>query len=111
VDDLWAAFEHLIETAEVVIDRPRGSAHPRYPDCVYPLDYGHVADTTGGDGAEVDVWIGSDPGGAVVGLVVTADLHKRDVEVKLLIGCTAAESEIVRRFHDVEGQRALLVTR
>ena len=39
------------------IDRPLGSAHPRHPDMVYPVNYGYVPGIIAGDGAEQDVYI------------------------------------------------------
>lgn len=39
-EDFWQALDELIRTSEIVIDRPRGSAHPRYPEMIYPVDYG-----------------------------------------------------------------------
>lgn len=65
----------------------RGRSHPRYPDVVYPLDYGHLTDTTSADGAEVDVFVGRAGGRGVVGVLLTADLDKRDVEIKILLDC------------------------
>jgi hypothetical protein len=32
----------LIDERGIVIDRPCGAAHPRYPDMIYPCDYGHI---------------------------------------------------------------------
>lgn len=40
-----------------VMDRPLGSAHPRYPDMIYPVNYGCVPGILAGDGAEQDVYI------------------------------------------------------
>lgn len=34
----WASLDALVRRCPLVIDRPRGSAHPRYPDFIYPLD-------------------------------------------------------------------------
>ena len=42
---------------DVVIDRPIGSAHPRIPTCIYPLNYGFVPGLPGGDGEEQDVYV------------------------------------------------------
>ena len=36
----WSALDSLIQESEIVIDRPRGSAHPQYPHFIYPVDYG-----------------------------------------------------------------------
>lgn len=40
-----------------VIDRPLGSAYPRFPDMIYPVNYGYVPGVLGGDGQEQDVYI------------------------------------------------------
>lgn len=40
-----------------VMDRPLGSAHPRYPEMIYPVNYGCVPGVMAGDGAEQDVYI------------------------------------------------------
>lgn len=94
----WSTLDALVSTCEITVDRPAGSSHPRYPDLVYPLDYGYLPGTQASDGAEVDCWVGSMEGRAVTGIVVTVDLHKRDTEAKVLLGCTSAEMETVRAF-------------
>ena len=33
--DLWNALDELVNSSEIVIDRPKGSAHPRFPDFIY----------------------------------------------------------------------------
>jgi inorganic pyrophosphatase len=108
----WTYLDSLIQSAELVIDRPKGSAHPRYPPLIYPLDYGYLRGTTGGDGHELDVWCGSLPEKALDAIVCTVDLLKRDVEVKLLLGCTEDEKAIICDFHnDGEYMAAILVKR
>ncbi len=108
----WARLELLLGSGEVVIDRPQGSTHPRYPDVVYPLDYGYVEGTRSGDGQEVDVWRGSLPGASLVGIVCTVDTRKGDTEIKLLVGCTEQEIEAIVRFHDDgDGMSAITVRR
>ena len=95
----------------VVIDQPAGSRHPRYPEIVYPLDYGYLKGTSGGDGNEIDVWRGSLPAGALDTVVCTVDLHKRDTEVKLLLGCTQDEKDTILAFHSTGGMAAILIRR
>lgn len=88
--DFWAFADRLLAEHRLVIDRPKGSRHPRHSEIVYPLDYGFLEGTTGGDGAEIDVWRGS--GAArVVGIFATLDPMKRDAEVKFAVGLDAAE--------------------
>ncbi len=43
-------------TIDVKFDRPLGSVHPKFPDLVYPVNYGFVPDTEAGDGDPIDVY-------------------------------------------------------
>lgn len=83
------------------------------PSAIYPLDYGHLPGTTSGDSSGIDVWIGSLTGSvrAVTGAVVTIDLLKADSEVKVLLGCTAAEMRTVLEWHNRGEQSGILTTR
>ncbi len=101
----WQAMTELLTTNPIVIDRPKGSRHPRYPELVYPLDYGYLENTTAGDGGGIDVWFGSlnMEGGEgikkLTGILCTFDRLKRDAEIKLLIGCTEEDVQIIRNFY------------
>jgi inorganic pyrophosphatase len=106
----WGYWERLLRERGVVIDRPRGSAHPRYPDMIYPLDYGYIPDTTGGDGAEVDVFIGTAPTGLRAALLTT-DAGKGDREIKLLWNMTGGEIVIALDFLTRNGMRSQLLLR
>ncbi len=96
----WAYLDSLLRSAELVIDRPKGSSHPRYPSLVYPLDYGYLKGVSGGDGNELDVWRGSCTEAGLDAVVCTVDVLKRDVEVKLLVGCTEKEKTTIWDFHN-----------
>ncbi len=39
------------------IDRPPGSTHPRYPNMIYPINYGYVEDAYAEDGEKPDVYL------------------------------------------------------
>ena len=102
----WRSMSQLLITNSISIDRPRGSSHPRYPELVYPLDYGYLENTFSGDGGGIDVWLGSlnsvgaDAGAkTLTGILCTFDTLKRDAEIKLLVGCTAEDLQVVRDFH------------
>ena len=111
-DAFWAALDQLMASSRLVIDRPKGMAHPRYPDMIYPLDYGYLADTTAMDGGGIDVWAGSDPARGLDAVMVTVDLVKRDSEIKLLIGCTEEEKQLVWHQHnDSESMKGMLIRR
>ena len=109
--EFWIVLDELVAACELVIDRPRSSAHPRYASAVYPLDYGYLAGTTAADGGGLDVWRGSLPDRRVTAIVCTVDMIKRDAEIKVLLGCTAEEAEEIAAWHTGGGQAALLVMR
>jgi inorganic pyrophosphatase len=107
----WALVDRLVTTSEPVIDRPKGSLHPRSSTARYPLDYGYLAGTISGDGDGIDVWRGSLPEGGVTGAIVTVDLGKRDAELKLLVGCTPDEARAALQFHTGDRVAGLLIPR
>jgi len=98
--DFWQALDRLAAESELVIDRPKGSAHPRYPDCIYPLDYGYLRGTSSADGSGIDVWRGTVPGTQIVGVMVCVDFVKRDSEIKILMGCTEEEIALMCETHN-----------
>ena len=108
----WSALDKLAETSNIVIDRPKGSAHPRFTQYIYPLDYGYLESTSSMDGEGIDVWLGSNPNRALTAILCTVDLMKRDSEIKLLLGCTAEETQTVLNFHNnSEFMKGLLIRR
>jgi len=105
----WAYLEKLVSTSEVVLDRPSGSQHPRYPAIVYPLDYGYLKNTRSGDGDGTDVWVGSGAEREITGIVCSVDLAQRDTEIKILLGCTPDDIDIIANFHDRGDQAAIVI--
>ena len=107
----WSTLDRLVAESQIVIDRPRGTPHPRYPEFIYPLDYGYLDGTTAADGDGIDVWIGSQPDQALTAIVCTVDLIGRDAEIKLLLGCTREEAQIILATHNSGPQAATLIER
>jgi inorganic pyrophosphatase len=107
----WTRLDELIESSEVVIDRPKGTRHPRYPDLVFPLDYGYLKGTIGGDGDGIDIWRGTAEHHRLIAIAATVDMKKRDAEIKLIIGCTDEEIEIVKNFHNNQYMSGIIITR
>ena len=108
----WKAVDKLVSSSKIVIDRPKGSTHPRFPDCIYEVDYGYLEGSASMDGGGIDVWRGSLPDGSVSAIICTVDLMKKDSEIKLLIGCTEEEMDIVNDFHNnSEFMKGILIKR
>ncbi len=97
--DFWDVLDALVKNAEVIIDRPKGTAHPNYPDFVYRLDYGYLKGTSSMDGEGIDVWVGSGEK-KVDAIMCVVDVTKKDSEIKLLLGCTEEEKSVIYEAHN-----------
>ena len=104
----WQEMASLIASRPIIIDRPRSTPHPRYPELIYPLDYGYLEGTSAADGGGIDVWIGSQKERTLTGILCTYDTFKRDAEIKLLLGCTETDVKTIFNFNG-ESMRYLYV--
>ena len=110
-EDFWKALDELVSNSEIVIDRPRGSAHPRFPNFIYKVDYGYLKNTSSMDGAEIDVWIGSGDK-KIDAIMCIVDLMKRDSEIKILVGCTEEEKlDIYKTHNETQYMKGVLIRR
>lgn len=108
----WQKLDTLYLSSKLVIDRPKNTCHYKYSNLIYPVDYGYLCDTMGSDQSPIDVFRGSNSSTLVQGLVISADILKKDCEVKLLIGCTEEdEQEILVFLNQTEFQKAVLIRR
>ena len=96
----WQRLDALLQRCEIVVDRPKGSHHPRFHEIVYMLDYGYLAGTSSNDGEGIDVWLGSDSARQLDAVICTVDLDKGDAEMKLMVGCTEAEKQYIEKFYN-----------
>lgn len=110
-EGFWRQLDELVRGHDLVIEREKGSFHPRYCACVYPLDYGYLCGTRSGDGGQVDVWVGDLDGHQVTGLICTVDTTKSDVEIKILLGCSREEADQALAFHNRGQQQGVLILR
>lgn len=99
-NNFWRYLEELYSQSKIVIDRPKDSVHPRYPQIVYELDTVILMAQSSSDNEGIDVWLGTDAEQKLDALVCTVDLVKRDSEIKLLIGCTPAEKSYIKSFYN-----------
>lgn len=109
--EFWLYLDHLAAECPIEVDRPKGSSHPRFPEMIYPLDYGFLAGSTTVDGGGVDCWRGTQIEPKVVGAVLSVDLLKRDAEIKLLLGCDEGEIQLILNFMNRHQMRAMFLPR
>jgi inorganic pyrophosphatase len=94
-----------------VIDRPKGSQHPRHKSIIYPFDYGYLEGSKSGDGDGVDVWVGSLSIKKVNAIICTIDVDSLDFEMKILVGCTHEDCIRILGIHNDGPQFGILVER
>ena len=106
----WQKLDTLYLSNKIVIDKPAGFVHPLYANLVYPVDYGYLADTLAiGNG--INVYKGSGDNG-LQHVVISADVLKKDVEVKLLVNCNEKETtEILFFLNQTDLQKSVLISR
>lgn len=98
--DFWMALDELVRGSEIIIDRPKGTAHPKYPDFIYKVSYGYLKNTSSMDGAGIDVWVGTANEKYIDAIMIIIDLLKRDSEIKILVSCTEEEKDIIYKTHN-----------
>jgi len=109
--EFWSRLDELLAAHRLVLDRPKGTAHPRYPDLIFPLDYGYLDGVTGGDGDGLDVWRGGADHEDLAAIVCIVDIKKQDAEYKLIIGATEDNLGTIEAFHNGLYQAGIIVRR
>jgi len=108
----WDYLEKVVNNNEIVIDRPKGTSHPKFKDKIYNVDYGYLKNTKSMDGAGIDVFVGSKISKDIDAIICNIDLFKNDSEIKILIGCTEEEKDWVYNFmNSYESMKAIMIKR
>lgn len=108
---VWDNLDEVVRAGTVTVDRPKGRPHPKVAEYVYPLDYGFIEGTDGGDGEGIDIWLGDTEGLGVTALLCTFDPLKRNAEVKIVWNCDDQEIEAIDEFYRPQPQAVLVVRR
>lgn len=96
---------HLLgKSVTICIDRPMRSAHPKYPDTVYPIHYGYIPGLLGGDGEPQDAYLMgvTTPIDRMDGVVIGIIRRLNDREDKLVVaphGMQFHQAEIAEAVH------------
>ena len=110
-DAFWLALDKLVSESKIIIDRPKGSRHPKFSRYIYPVDYGYLENTSAMDGGGIDVYKGTD-GDYIDAIICTVDLLKRDSEIKILIACNEDEKRLIFDSHNsCEMNKGILIRR
>ncbi len=108
----WQKVDTLYLSSGFRQTRKKGDVHPVFKNLIYPTDYGHVADTKSVSGEGVSVYAGSLSRNVITALVVAADILAKELDVKVLVGCTDEEVDDVLRFlNQTDYQKTVLIRR
>jgi inorganic pyrophosphatase len=105
--EFWEYLQRLVDTSQIMLDRQKGTIHPRFAEQPYPVSYGYLNGTTAIDAGGVDIWVGSHGGKRVVGVLCTVDLLKKDTELKIVMDCTEEEINQILQFTNHGEMRAV----
>jgi len=93
-------------TKVIAFDRPKASLPPGFEDVIYALANGCGENTNSWKGDGIDVSprsfnsvMGLQAIEILTGILCTFDTLKHDAEIKLLIGCTEEDIQVIRDFH------------
>ena len=77
----------LGQIVTVTVDRKMGTRHPKYPDLIYPVNYGYIQGIPAPDGEDQDAYIlGVDePVNVFKGKIIAIIHRKDDVEEKWVV--------------------------
>ena len=110
--DFWTIIDNMIATHKIIIDRPKGTPHPKHPNWIYEANYGYLEGTSSNDGDGIDVWLGSSQNQTATAIICIVDSYQNDSEIKILIGCTEEEiSNIYARHNKYDSMKGLLIRR
>ncbi|MCR4952054.1 MAG: Inorganic pyrophosphatase [Solobacterium sp.] len=108
----WQKVDTLYLSSGFKQTRKKGDVHPVFKNLIYPTDYGHVKDTRSVSGEGVSVYAGTLSRSKITALVVAADILAKELDVKILVGCTEEEVEAVLRFlNQTDYQKTVLIRR
>ena len=111
-DDFWNALDILVNTHQIIIDRPKGTAHPKYSNIIYNVDYGYLENTKSMDDGGIDIYVGSQDKKRVDSIICVVDLLKGDSEIKILFGCTDNEKQtIYQTLNNNKNMKGILINR
>ena len=108
----WQKLDTLFLSSQLVITKEKGDSHPQYQNLIYPVKYGYLTGTNGGNDKEVCVYRGSLNSDKVNCAVVAVDILKRDLDIKLLSGCSEEEEDAILRFlNQTDFQKTVAIRR
>ncbi|MFV0480004.1 MAG: Inorganic pyrophosphatase [Anaerorhabdus sp.] len=107
----WQKVDTLIFSNHLELLYHKGDKHDQHPQLSYPVDYGSLRESQQSE-ESLYVFKGSQKASGCNAMVVTADILKKEIEVKLLLDCTEEEEKRILEFlNKTDLQKAVLMRR
>lgn len=108
----WQKVDTLYFSSKLEIVRSKGTTHPLYKNLIYPVDYGYLADTIAEGNHGIAVFKGSLDEDVINTMIIAADILRKDVETKFLVGCSEEEIKKILEFlNQSDFQKTILIRR
>jgi inorganic pyrophosphatase len=108
----WQKIDTLFLSSKLVITRRKNDIHPKFPNLIYPTDYGYLKETISTSGDGVTVYAGSGSRNTVTALAVAVDILQKELDVKVLAGCTEDETlDVLHFLNQTDYQKTVLIRR
>ena len=108
----WQKLDTLVLSSSIEIKQPKGSTHQKYPSLVYPCDYGYLSDNHSSEMGVVDIFVGNPNVTQVDTIIVSVDVLKKDLVVKVLLGCDEKDEQAILDFlNQTDFQKTILIRR
>ncbi len=108
----WMKIETLFLSGKLNLTKKKGEVHPVFKNLIYPTDYGHLGDTKSVSDEGVTVYAGSGDRNQITALAIAADILTKELDVKMLIGCTEEETDQILHFlNQTDYQKTVLIRR
>lgn len=106
----WQKVDTLIYSSKIMITKEKNDLHNEYPNLAYPVAYGYLEVGANQEKA-VNIYQGTH-GNLVTGLIVSVDILKKDMSIKLLVGCDESEEQLILYFlNQTDFQKTVLIKR
>lgn len=107
----WQKIDTLVFSSKIVITKRINDKHNEYPNLIYPVDYGYLSVEEDGRDT-ISVYQGKSKKIVVNAIIVAIDILKKDIEVKLLVGCDETEEALILNFlNQTDFQKTVLLRR
>lgn len=108
----WQKIDTLYLSGTRKLIKHKGEQHDSFKNLVYPIDYARIEDMKSVSGHGVAVYLGSGNRNKVSALIVAADILEKELDVKVLAGCTEEEiHDVLTYLNQTEFQKTVLMRR